>query len=104
LKICGGAGGDARENVLQQIRFMPEQSLSEAHDLGQLFWQMPLQQSSPVEVQSLDCMHDLGHAWKVGLRHNPAALRDRSNLVTDVQHTSPMLVWQSELVEHALGH
>jgi hypothetical protein len=90
--------------VLQQIRFIPEQSLSEVHDLGQLFEQMPLQQSSPVDVQSLDCVHDLGHGWYAGLRHNPPALRDGSNLVTDVQQTSPMLVWQSELVEHALGH
>jgi hypothetical protein len=40
---------------------MPEQSLSELQDLGQLIEQMPLQQSSPVEVQSLDCVHVLGH-------------------------------------------
>ena len=59
-KICGGTGGFAKY-VLQQIRFAPEQSLSELHDLGQLVWQMPSQQSSPVEVQSVDCVHVLGH-------------------------------------------
>jgi hypothetical protein len=75
--------------VAQQIRFMPEQSLSELHDLGQLFEQMPLQQSSPLEVQSVDCVHDLGHGWNDGLRQSPDALNDGSSLPTEVQQISP---------------
>jgi hypothetical protein len=39
---------------------MPEQSLSETHDLGQVRWQTPLQHNSPVDVQSLDWVHALG--------------------------------------------
>jgi hypothetical protein len=60
LKRWGG-GGAWTSDVEQQIRFAPEQSLSIVHDLGHVVWQMPLQQSSPVAVQSLDCAQVLGH-------------------------------------------
>ena len=81
-------GGEAKY-VLQQIRFAPEQSSSDLHDLGQLFEQMPLQQSSPVEVQSLDCVHAFGHVSYAVLRHKPVAVREVSNLAIDVQQISP---------------
>ena len=100
---CGGTGGDAR-TVPQQMRVLPEQSLSDLHCLGQLVEQIPSQQSSPLDVQSLDCVHGLGHASKAGLRQSPEALKFGSTLFTDVQQTSPLAVWQSELDEHAFGH
>jgi hypothetical protein len=60
LKRCGAAGAFAPD-VAQQIRAEPEQSLSVWHVLGQVCWQMPLQHSSPVDAQSVDAVHALGH-------------------------------------------
>jgi hypothetical protein len=86
------------------MRAWPVQSLSEVHGFGQVFWHTPLQQSSPVDAQSLDAVHDFGHVSYIGLRQSPAAVTLGSIALTDVQHTSPTLVWQSVLVLHALGH
>jgi hypothetical protein len=103
LKRCGGSGACA-VYVPQQMRASPVQSLSEVQAFGHVFWQTPLQQSSPVDAQSLDVVHDCGHVSYIGLRQSPLAVTVGSIDLTEVQHTSPMLVWQSELVLHALGH
>jgi hypothetical protein len=65
---------------------------------------MPLQQSSPVEAQSADDVHALGHGSYCGLRQRPAAVRLESTACTEVQHTSPLVVWQSALAVQAFGH
>jgi hypothetical protein len=82
LNTRGGAGNWAAA-VEQQIRFAPEQSLSVMHDFGQLFRQMPPQQSSPVAAQSLDCVHVFGHGSYLGSRHRPEAVTFGSRLWTD---------------------
>ena len=78
--------------------------MSELHCLAQFFEQMPLQHSSPVDVQSDDCVHAFGHGSKAGSRQSPETLNAGSIFLTDVQQTSPVLVWQVELVVHAFGH
>ena len=103
LKTWGGAAACACD-VPQQILALPVQSSSDWHALGQVLWHTPSQQSCPVAAQSLDVLHALGHVSYIGLRHRPAALRLGSTLLTDVQHTSPMLVWQSLLALQAFGH
>jgi hypothetical protein len=92
LNVCGAGGAEATVVEQQSRADGEEQSLLLVHDLGQVFWQMPLQQSSPVAVQSLDCAHVLGHGSNAGLRHSPVAVTLGSTLWTDWQQTSPMLV------------
>jgi hypothetical protein len=87
--VIGGTG-TCRSAVLQQI--MLEQSLSLWHALGHVFWQMPSQQSGLVASHSLDVVHAFGQGAYVGFRHRPAALRLGSNLLSVVQHTSPVAV------------
>jgi hypothetical protein len=60
LKRCGG-GAALATAVAQQIRALPEQSLSDWHGLGHVCWQIPLQHSSPVDAQSVDVEHAFGH-------------------------------------------
>jgi hypothetical protein len=60
LKRCGGGAAFATD-VAQQILASPEQSLSDWHGLGHVFWQIPSQHSSPVDAQSVDAVHALGH-------------------------------------------
>jgi hypothetical protein len=103
LKMCGGGCAFAVA-VAQQMRAAPVQSLSDMHGLGQLLEQTPSQQSWPVAAQSVSDMHDLGHGSYIGLRQRPVADRVVSTLCTEVQHTSPMLVWQSVLVPQLFGH
>jgi hypothetical protein len=103
LKTCGRGAAFAAD-VPQQIRAWPEQSSSVLHAFGHVDEQMPLQQSWPVAAQSLDAWQALGHVSYCGLRQRPAAVTVGSTLCTEVQQTSPKLVWQSVLVLHALGH
>jgi hypothetical protein len=103
LKRWGGAATFAVA-VAQQIRASPVQSLSDWHALGHVCWQMPLQHSSPVDAQSVDVVHALGHGEYVGLRHSPDAVTDGSMAWTELQHTSPTLVWHSVLAVHVFGH
>ena len=103
LKMCGGAGRFS--DVAQQIRFAPtEQSLSVVHDFGQVDWQIPPQQSSPVSAQSADELHAFGHAAYAGLRQSPGALTLGSRARTVWQHTSPSLVLQSVVALQVFGH
>jgi hypothetical protein len=101
---CGGTCAAVISAVPQQIRACPEQSLSDLHGLGQVIWHTPLQQSSPVAAQSLELVQDFGQGAYIGLRQRAEALRLGSMLLTEVQQTSPMLVWQSELVVQVFGH
>jgi hypothetical protein len=86
------------------MRVEPEQSSSDLHALGHVVWQIPSQQSWPVDAQSVDDWQAFGQGSNAGLRQRPGALKDESMLFTDVQQTSPWLVWQSELVLHVFGH
>jgi hypothetical protein len=90
--------------VAQQIRAAPVQSPSVVHGFGHVCWQTPLQHSSPVDAQSVDVVHALGHGAYAGLRQSPVAVTDASMLWTVVQQTSPALVWQSVLTVQAFGH
>lgn len=91
LNTCGG-GADAICVVPQQIRAVPEQSPSLLQDCGQVCWQMPSQQSSPVAAQSADAVHAVGHGEYWGLRQRPDAVTLESMAFAVVQQTSPWLV------------
>jgi len=103
LNTCG-AGAAAVCVVPQQIRAAPEQSPSDLHAWGQVFWQIPSQQRSPVAAQSADEVQAVGHGEYVGSRQRPVAVTVGSRACTVVQQTSPRLVWHWELVVHAFGH
>lgn len=103
FQACGRAAACAVA-VGQQMRVWPEQSSSDLHALGQVFLQIPSQQSSPVAAQSLEAAHAFGHVSNAGLRQRPATASAGSRLLTDVQQISPTPVWHSVLVPQALGH
>jgi hypothetical protein len=71
--------------------------------LAHVLEQTPSQQSCPVAAQSVEAVHALGHVSYAGFRQRPGAVTDGSMLCTDVQQTSPLLVWQSELVVQLFG-
>src|SRR5688500_12807070 len=81
------------------------QSLLVSHSLGHVSEQIPLQQSSPLEVlQSDDSSQAFGHYSELGFRHRPSTARWGSTFFTVVQQTSSLPVSQSSLDEHACGH
>jgi hypothetical protein len=80
------------------------QSLSCAHELGQVAAQRPLQQSAAEgELQSDDVVQAVGQGVYWGFRHSPVAERLGSTFWTVVQQISPSAVLQSVLVVHVVG-
>lgn len=96
--------GGKRPMVPQQIRSLPTvQSLSDVHDLGQLDWQTPSQQSGDVDepLQSVSLVHALGHA--VAWRQMDFLPMAGSRPPALPQQISPADVSQSVFDEHVVG-
>jgi hypothetical protein len=76
------------------------------HVVAQVAEQRPLQQIGlpGVWTHSAEDVHALGHAWKVGFRQRPDALRLGSTACTVVQQSSPSSVLHCESAVHAAGH
>jgi hypothetical protein len=88
---------------LQQIWAL--QSLLTLHDLGHDVLHMPLQQiSPPIVLQSVDCVHFVGHGCVVVFKQSPDTLRFGSSTATESQQTSLLSVLQSVEPVHDLGH
>ncbi len=92
-------------SVPQQMRALGVvQSWSEEHDLGQVFWQTPPQQSGVVAdpLQSVSVVQAFGHI--VACRQMPPLLREGSMPFAVVQQISPEPVSHCVLSVHDVGH
>jgi hypothetical protein len=88
---------------LQQICAL--QSLLCLQVFAQVVLHTPWQQiSPPIVLQSVDCMHFLGHGCVDVFRQSPPTARFGSSTPTESQHTSLLSVLQSPEPVHALGH
>jgi hypothetical protein len=98
-------GGGVIPSVPQQMRALGVvQSWSEEHDLGQVFWQTPPQQSGidADPLQSVSLVQAFGQI--VPCRQMPPLLRECSRPFAVVQQISPEPVSHCEVSVHDVGH